>query len=351
MKKLTKAIAAIMLMTAVFCAACTKDPNNNNGNGNEETTIPVVETERVVLVTVTESTKTVVKGCIVSDGGSQIIECGVCWSTQLSPDINDSHVIADSIGEVFSCEILGLSPDSIYNVRAYAINSKGIGYGNELSFIPLGQGGGPHEEHEYVDLGLPSGTLWATCNIGANTPEDYGDYFAWGETETKDTYNWGTYQYCTVETNEYSYYYTMLTKYCNDASYGFNGFADDLTVLLPEDDAATANWGGDWRMPTREEWNELLENTTNTWTTQNEVYGRLFTASNGASLFLPAAGSRWNDELHYAGSLGYYWSSSLRTGNPYDAWYLIFDSGNYLVDYDGRCLGASVRPVCSTRQN
>ena len=103
--------------------------------------------------------------------------------------------------------------------------------------------------HEYVDLGLPSGTLWATCNVGADTPESYGDYFAWGETEPKTTYDWSTYKYCVGE-------YDRLTKYCSDTTYGYNGFTDDLYVLQPSDDAATVNWGEGWRTPkVRKLWN------------------------------------------------------------------------------------------------
>ena len=108
-------------------------------------------------------------------------------------------------------------------------------------------GGGTYNGHEYVDLGLPSGTLWATCNVGAETPEGYGDYFAWGETELKTTYNLSTYKYTNGS-------YDQLTKYCSNSSYGYNGFTDTLTVLLPEDDAATANWGDGWCMPTADQW-------------------------------------------------------------------------------------------------
>jgi uncharacterized protein (TIGR02145 family) len=194
--------------------------------------------------------------------------------------------------------------------------------------------------HAYVDLGLPSGLLWATCNVGATSPEGYGSYFAWGETQPKSYYAWSTYQY--GNGSDYT-----LTKYCNNSYYGYNGFTDDLTTLLPEDDAATANWGNDWRMPTKEEWRELYNNTTVTWTTQNGVNGRLFTAANGNSLFLPAAGGRWNDGLGGAGSNGYYWSRSLDTDGPNYAWYLFFYfySGYYFVDYYDRYVGFSVRPV------
>ena len=203
-------------------------------------------------------------------------------------------------------------------------------------------GGG--DDHEYVDLGLPSGLLWATCNVGADSPEDYGDYFAWGETQPKNTYNWSTYQYCNGSSN-------TLTKYCTNSSYGYNGFTDNLTTLLPEDDAATANWGADWRMPTKEEFQELYNNTTVTWTTQNGVNGRLFTASNGNSLFLPAAGYRRNSSLYYAGSHGNYWSSSLDTDSPNYAWSFSFYSGGYYMGNGYRNYGFTVRPVCSLRQN
>lgn len=192
--------------------------------------------------------------------------------------------------------------------------------------------------HAYVDLGLPSGTLWATCNVGAITPEGYGDYFAWGETQPKTTYNWSTYRYCSGDKDQ-------LTKYCNKSNYGNNGFTDNLTTLLPEDDAATANWGSGWCMPTREQWLELYWYTTNTWTTQKGVNGRLFTASNGHSLFLPAAGCRWDDEFGYVDRYGGYWSSSLITVYPGGALCYRFYSGNYGVRDDYRNSGLSVRAV------
>lgn len=205
-----------------------------------------------------------------------------------------------------------------------------------------GGGNGTYNGYAYVDLGLPSGTLWATCNVGATTPEDYGDYFAWGETQPKDTYNWSTYQYCNGDGDQ-------LTKYCSNSSYGYNGFTDNLTILLPEDDAATANWGTGWHMPTKAEWEELLGNTTVTLASQNGVNGCLFSASNGNSIFLPAAGYRYNGYLDDAGSRGYYWSSSLSTDyRPFFAWPLSFNSNYYGMNgYFSRFGGLSVRPVRS----
>jgi hypothetical protein len=193
---------------------------------------------------------------------------------------------------------------------------------------------------DWVDLGLPSGLLWATRNVGATSPEDYGDYFAWGETSPKSVYDWSTYRYCNGG-------FDQLTKYCYSSFYGYNGFTDNLTILQPGDDAATANYGG--RTPTIEEWQELINNTTVSWTTQNGVYGGRFTGPNGNSLFLAAAGYRWGSSLYGAGSNGYYWSSSLNnTCSPNHAWDFDFYSYGQSVN-SNRGGGQSVRAVRSAR--
>ena len=193
--------------------------------------------------------------------------------------------------------------------------------------------------HYYVDLGLPSGTLWATCNIGANNPEDYGNYYAWGETTTKSTYNWSTYKYANGDFNK-------LTKYCNKSDYGDNGFTDNLTTLQAGDDPATAKWGSGWRTPSKSQWDELFANTMNKWVTKNGVKGRLFTSKkNGKSFFLPSAGNRRDSELSYDGSYGYYWTCSLNSDFPYGAWNIYFNSDYCRVNYDNRSRGFSVRPV------
>ena len=194
----------------------------------------------------------------------------------------------------------------------------------------------PTDNHEWVDLGLPSGTLWATCNLGANSPEEYGDYFAWGETEPKDVYNWSTYKWCNG--TEYS-----LTKYCTDSSYGA---VDNKTELDPKDDAAYVNWGENWRMPTKDQLEELQTECTWTWTTQNGVNGRLVIGPNGNSLFLPAAGSRYVSSLYDAGSWGYYWSRMLYSSIPVDAYDVHFFSEGVFWDNLNRYFGFSVRAVC-----
>ena len=194
-----------------------------------------------------------------------------------------------------------------------------------------------YDPADWVDLGLPSGLKWATRNVGASSPTDYGNYYAWGETSPKSVYDWSTYRYCNG-----SYY--SLTKYCSSSSCGYNGFTDGLTTLQPGDDAATANYGG--RTPTYAEWQELINNTTHQWVTINGVNGQRFTGPNGNSIFLPAAGGRDGSGLYYAGSGGYYWSSSLGTGYPSDAWSCYFDSGYVRMYYDYyRYIGFTVRAV------
>ena len=189
--------------------------------------------------------------------------------------------------------------------------------------------------HVYVDLGLS--VKWATCNVGASSPEEYGDYYAWGETETKSTYDWASYDLADGYDDE-------LKKYCTDSRYGT---ADNKTVLESSDDVAQVKWGGSWRMPTKAEQDELREKCTWTWTTQNWMKGYKVTSkSNGKSIFLPAAGYYYDYSLN-DGSCGYYWSSSLSTSYPNLAWDVYFDSSDvYRSDDDRRCCGRSVRPVC-----
>ena len=194
---------------------------------------------------------------------------------------------------------------------------------------------GNENGYEWVDLGLPSGTKWAACNVGATSPEEYGNYYAWGETEPKTIYDWSTYKWCNGSN-------TTLTKYNTDSDYGT---VDDKTVLDPEDDAARVNWGGAWRMPTFAEWTELCENCTWTWTTKNGVNGYEVKGTNDNSIFLPAAGARYDDDLDFAGSYGDYWSSSLSADDPNDAWYVYFYSDDVFRSNDYRYYGLSVRPV------
>jgi len=188
--------------------------------------------------------------------------------------------------------------------------------------------------HEWVDLGLS--VKWATCNVGADSPEDYGDYYAWGETTTKSDYSWETYKWC-KGTNK------TMTKYCTNSDYGT---VDNRTTLTSSDDVATVKWGSKWRMPTWEEMKELDEDCTWTWTTQSGVKGMKVTGPNGNSIFLPAAGYRYGTDLSGRGSYGYYWSATLGEDYSYYAYGLYLLSGNsrWLCNWY-RGSGRTVRPV------
>ncbi len=203
------------------------------------------------------------------------------------------------------------------------------------------------DEHEYVDLGLPSGTLWAKTNVGADTPEDYGDYFAWGEIAPKDTYN--EYDYLWYEAIEFGGdYLYKITKYSTDSDHGYNGFVDNKTELDAGDDAATANWGPEWRMPSNDQIQELIDNCTSQWTAMNGVNGRMFTSNiNGATLFFSAIGYCWGGGQYNVGTRGIYGSRTLRVESPNFAYHLSFDSGSVYCDGNNfaRYYGMSVRAV------
>ncbi len=187
----------------------------------------------------------------------------------------------------------------------------------------------------FVDLGLPSGLLWAECNLGAVSPDDFGNYYAWGETAVKDSYDQDNYRHAL---NGYE-----LAKYCNDEDYGR---VDNLTRLEADDDAATANSGKGVRLPTAGDWKELLDNCKVEWTTHKGTAGVLLTGPDGNSLFLPAAGYRDGSELVDALSGGYYWSASLYEDIPDDAWHMYFHSEGQSLNNDGRSLGLPIRAVC-----
>ncbi len=302
---------------------------------------PNVQTRNATNVA--SSTATLV-GFISDGGGTAVTECGFVYGTSAS-DLSQNVQSGSGTGS-FTKALTGLFASTTYYYKAYATNSLGTAYGDIVSFTTSGILNG----YEWVDLGLPSRTLWATCNVGANSPDEYGDYFAWGETTAKEKYDKTTYRYCrSWYSNGWEYY--GLTKYCNNANYGYNLlFTDNLTILEACDDAATANWGAGWRMPTAEDFQELYHNCTVIWTTQNGVAGKLFTGRySGNSIFLPAAGRRYDSSLGNAGSYGYYWSSSLGTGDPTDARDLYFNSGTFGVNGSSRFNGQSVRAVCQSQ--
>ena len=322
--------------------------------------IPTVTTGEVLYVTATTAE---LSGNVFYDGGTDIIERGFYYGT--SQD-NLFENIRSSIGVgTFTEVITNLTASTTYYYQAYAMNSEGINYGEVMSFdteaseiIEYPDEPGTLNGHSWVDLGLPSGTKWATCNLGATSPEDYGDYFAWGETAPKEEYTEETYIYFngTVDDNY------QITKYCNNADNGYNGFTDNLTTLEASDDAATVNWGSGWRMPTKEEMQELLDNCT----IHNDSDGCLFTGPNGNSIFLPAAGAYsypYGDDNGYNGGFVTYWSNSLYMPNlldpdsdpgyyPHAAWQLYYDShfGDVptIESLGTRAIGMPVRAVCGS---
>lgn len=197
--------------------------------------------------------------------------------------------------------------------------------------------------YKYVDLGLPSGTLWATCNVGADSPEEYGHYFAWGETTTKSEFSWQNYKWCRNSA-------TTLTKYNYDSSYGI---VDNKEILDFTDDAARVNWGGNWRMPTRSECDELRTYCLWTFTSQNGVYGQKVTGLNGKSIFLPAAGRYYyydynhECELVGEGSEAVYWTNTMIESWSHMAYAVWGDLDLTSID---RCCGLPVRPVIPSQK-
>ena len=408
MKGFLKAIAAIMLMFAVVCAACTKDEEESgNGNGNSGAEEPQYydvnisanpsnggmvsgdgrfEKGQSCTVTATPATgytftdwtengnsvsdnasftftvsdnRSLVANFAYHGGGEQpryfrvdVLaspeEGGMVWGGGRFMEGQSCTVetIADNVYTFINWTDQNgnlLSTDVCYTFTVECNCSLVANFSHNI----IG-------DYEYVDLGLPSGLLWATCNIGSNSPEGYGDYFAWGETDNKVSYEVANYKFAAEGSDEL---HPQLTKYCNIPSYGYNGFTDNLTTLLPEDDAATANWGNGWRLPTKKDWEELFNNTTHTWTPQNNVNGVLLTAENGNTLFLPAAGFRSDNILWYAGGFFNYQSSSLYKGEGNEPWGdgpdcamgISGSSSGCSMSSGFRYPGRSVRAVCSAQ--
>ena len=320
-----------------YCAwLLLNDTQYEFGNIKEFQTLgasePMVTTSEATQISLRSAT---VGGNVTDNGGSDVVERGICYSTSANPSIiwpNKKIVCGSGLGE-FTCDLTDLEKNTKYYVRAYATNSVGTSYGNEINFTTLDK-----IEIAAVDLGLS--VKWANMNVGAESPDDYGDYFAWGETEPKEEYNWSTYKWCNGSEN-------TLTKYNYDDS---SGTVDNKTTLELSDDAAHANWGGAWRMPTEEEQEELRKNCTWTWTTENGVNGYRVTSNKAEytdrSIFLPAAGYRSYSHVFSDSYNGNYWSSSKRNLVPHCAHYIWFSADYVYQLRTDRYTGYSVRPVC-----
>ena len=252
-------------------------------------------------------------------------EVGVCYSEENSkPTYSDAHKTLGSSMTDYTINIEDVVPGTTYYYRTYVKLLGEVYYDpNVYSITTLNK---VINGHKFINLGLPSGLLWAETNVGASTPYADGDYYAWGETQTKSDYSWSTYKWG-----------SNLTKYNS---------SDGKTTLEASDDVATVKWGKECRMPSRAEFQELYNKCDWTWkSSYNGASGYLVKGPNGQTIFLPASGNRYNGDLDTHGSLGYYWSSSLDTSGTDCAYGLGFLSG--YIDPSGydRCNGHSVRPV------
>jgi hypothetical protein len=268
----------------------------------------------------------------------QDLEVGICLSDiNTNPTIIDGKINKGTSLKDYTFKIYALDAGTTYYYRAYVKINGAVYYGDVCNVTTLGTK--PNyitiNGHKFVDLGLPSGLLWATCNIGAVVAADAGNYYAWGETTIKDTYDRSTYKYYDTSSSNF-------TKYNS---------TDGKTILENEDDVAYVNWGTSCRMPTQKDFKELIDNCIWNWrsvTTSSggSVYGYKVFSVNGNSIFLPASGFRYESRLSNHGSGGYYWSSTLYSGSTSFPYYLYFYSGYFGSSNNNyHCFGLPVRPV------
>ena len=320
MKKVVYLAAAALLIVS-----CGKD-SGDNAQEQIKSGEPVVTAEATEITMNSAILYGYVSTEYLLSGG----ESGFIVSTSSTPSLENGQKVVssevDKNGKYF-VQVTGLASSSTYYYKAFLNTGTTNLVGEVKSFTT--------KDFAFAAIDLGLSVKWANANLGATAPEGYGDYYAWGETETKENYSWETYKWCNGSDH-------TLTKYNTDS---YDGTVDNKTVLDPEDDVAHVKLGGSWRMPTDAEWTELRTQCKWTWTTQNGEYGYIVTATNGNSIFLPIAGCRYYTSLGGLTSFGgYYWSSSLDTGAC--AWFVFFSSGRRLSRFsDYRCGGQSVRPV------
>lgn len=286
------------------------------------------------FVTSLEAEKPAIQSMTVEPYGSNIMVSAYVPNGQ---KIKDATLVATIDGNIVKTSNTLSSDANIEIGRAYHMYA--TWNGKELCFGEANVEPDDIVEEGYVDLDLPSGNLWAACNLGAEQTSQSGNYFAWAETtgydEGKTSFSWSNYKHCKGSAN-------TLTKYCSKSSYGRNGFTDQLTTIQGVDDPVSSCHGANYCVPTKADWDELIENCN--WTKYNNgviVSGK----KKGNAIFLPCAGYRQGVNLYDEGSEGYYWTSSLDVNSPDDAWFVYIGDGK-AKDYDYyRCTGRSIRPI------
>ena len=315
-----KHLFLITLICSIF-VACGPKPE-----------LPTVTTNSVSDVT---DTTALCVGAVVDNGNADIIAKGFCWGTEQNPILENNTVVTvttreEAADDFFTATLSGLTATTEYYVRAYATNSEGTAYGENINFVTLET---PKPQYEYVDMGFPSGVKWATCNVGATLPTECGEYYAWGEIETKEEYTW---------------------QNGNCLTYG-----KDLGDISgnPEYDVVAAKWGDGWRTPRLQDMYELVTQCDWIWAGNGfNVVSKI----NGNHIFLPAAGfmntpaatAAGKEGVLDQGTWGYYWtttpySEELEGGNNTNkrACFLTFSSGGYMTDQGLRAWGYTIRPV------
>ncbi len=308
----------LIAMVCGMLISCTPDP-----------TLPTVTTNLVEQITDTSAFCT---GEIIDDGNVDITAKGFCWSTNQDPTLEDNYTTditrKSPAVNYFASNIYGLTESTEYYVRAFATNSVGTAYGENIKFVTeKATPEEPETVYEFVDLALPSGVKWASYNVGATASYEWGDYFAWGEIETKESY----------ESDSCTSYYKDLGDISGN----------------PEYDAVAAQWGGGWRMPKLEDFYELVTLCDWIWDEINGIGGfNVVSKENGNHIFLPASGFMKGTEVYDQGTLGYYWTST-----PYSeeleggansntkACYVDFSKSGYMTDWSLRRNGMTIRPV------
>ncbi|MBR3938496.1 MAG: hypothetical protein IKJ67_00785 [Bacteroidales bacterium] len=317
MKEQIKRKLWLMISVAVIAfASCGDEP--------EELELPKGTIAKVLTNNVTEvgSNSATCGGYVTADGENTVTKRGVCYATEPNPTIkNNITEDGDGLGS-YTSNIENLMPNTLYYVRAYAVNARGVAYGEQRDFTTTEPTGGRTPSgfingYGYVDLGLS--VKWATANMGASQPSDFGEYYAWGEIVTKNEY---------TEEN------------CTSLNIDLNDIKGN-----PKYDVARAKWGSTWRMPTPEEMRELKDSCTWRWTMQEGNIGALVVGPNGNSIFLPAAGLYTQSSSNWVGEYGFYWSSQPYGSELKDAYYLFFNRSSQNVDWSGRSCGHTVRPV------